>query len=73
MKAFFIILACLLLLCFLVVKAIKAKREPESKLSVYEHPSTFKKPSIEMVVKSNSTEEKDLEPIDFNKIQEGDD
>ncbi|NME71048.1 hypothetical protein [Flammeovirga aprica] len=68
MKAFMIILASLFLLLFLVVRAIKAKRKPESKLSIYEHPSFFVKPSIEMTVKSVPKDENDKENIDFDSM-----
>ncbi|PWJ43394.1 hypothetical protein BC781_102955 [Sediminitomix flava] len=53
---------------FLILNGIKAKRKPASKLSIYEHPSNYVKPPIEVVLKSNSEKEKDREDIDFNKL-----
>lgn len=68
MKSLIIILISITLLLFLILNGIKAKRKPASKLSIYEHPSNYVKPPIEVVLKSNSEKEKDREDIDFNKL-----
>lgn len=42
---------------FLLIKGImKARNNPESKLRIFEHPATFKKPATEMV--SDNTKKK---------------
>lgn len=50
---FLISVISILVIGFLLIKMIKKKRDKsESQLSVFEHPSTFKKPDIEMVSKT---------------------
>ncbi|MBD0404918.1 hypothetical protein [Flammeovirga sp. EKP202] len=71
MKEYIIIIVSISLLFFIVQKGIKAKRKPKSKLSIYDHPSNFKKPPIEMVMKSNFESENDFESIEYNKAQDG--
>jgi hypothetical protein len=44
-----ILIACFAVLIIAIRAAFKYRNKGESKLSVYEHPSTFKKPEIEMV------------------------
>ncbi|MBK6263408.1 hypothetical protein JKA74_00060 [Marivirga sp. S37H4] len=58
---------------FLLIRAIrKNKNKEESKLSVFEHPSTFKKPDIEMVSKSigENINDKKIETILFDDLNQ---
>jgi hypothetical protein len=55
----YITVILILLVVLLLIRAVKKNRnKEESKLSVYEHPSTFKKPDIEMVSKPPVQNEK---------------
>lgn len=58
MKTYIIIISLSLVLLLLIRTAKKNKNKGESKLSVFEHPSTFKKPDIEMVSTTLEKEEK---------------
>jgi hypothetical protein len=53
--------------------AIKHRNKGESKLSVYEHPSTFKKPDIEMVNNVSQKQYDSTKTIDTSSIQIKDD
>lgn len=48
---------------------IKHRNKGESKLSVYEHPSTFKKPDIEMVNNASQQKDDSGKTIDISSIQ----
>lgn len=49
MQTFIIIILFVMSLLLVLRKAMKDNHKRSSNLSVYEHPSTFKKPMIEMV------------------------
>jgi hypothetical protein len=53
--------------------AIKHRNEGESKLSVYEHSSTFKKPDIEMVNNVSQKQYDSTNTIDTSSIEIKDD
>ena len=57
MKSIIIFTASLIVFILAIRAAIKFRNKGESKLSVYEHPSVFKKPDIEMVNKTSKTDE----------------
>jgi hypothetical protein len=55
----YLIIILTLLVSLLLIRAAKKNRDKgESNLSVFEHPSTFKKPDIEMVSKTLDKVEK---------------
>ena len=53
--------------------AIKHRNKGESKLSIYEHPSTFKRPDIEMVNNVPQEQYDSDKTIDISSIQINDD
>ena len=56
-KSIILFTASLIIFILAIRAAIKFRTKGESKLSVYEHPSVFKKPDIEMVNKSSKKDE----------------
>lgn len=57
MKTYIAIIIILLVIVLLFIGIIKSKNSSESKLSIFEHPSTFEKPDIEMTGKSSKIKE----------------
>ncbi|WP_418512134.1 hypothetical protein [Corallibacter sp.] len=56
-----VLIISFLFVAFLIINIIKKKKHKgESQLSAFEHPSTFKKPDIEMVSKT-------VEKSEYNK------
>lgn len=51
MKDLIIVIVCIVLVVFFISRArnLKNQSESKSKLSIFEHPSTFEKPPIEIV------------------------
>lgn len=69
MGTYIAILAIIIFLILLIKGILNARNVSESKLSAYEHPSTFKKPEIEMVnsnIDKNETNNESADPDTLN-------
>ena len=60
MKSYVLFVIVSLTILLLIRSIIKNKNKGETKLSILEHPSTFKKPDIEMVTTTMNSKQKEI-------------